>query len=142
MTRSLPSIAEAKAQAKRLRAELGTDGTEISHSRSLELVAQQLGFRDWNTLHAAIGNRPPEGFTAGGRVSGRYLGQPFDATIKAVHLLDGGWARLELDLDQAVDVVTFESFSNFRKRIRATVGPNGISQEHTSEGVPHLALDL
>ena len=142
MTGQLPTIAEAKTQAKRLREKLAADGTEISHSKALELVAQQHGLRDWNTLHAAIGNRPPEGFNAGGRVSGRYLGQPFHATIKAVHLLDGGWSRLELDLDKAVDVVSFESFSNFRKRIRATVGPTGTSQERTSAGVPHLALDI
>ncbi|WP_071673490.1 glyoxalase superfamily protein [Nioella nitratireducens] len=142
MTRSLPTLAEAKAQAKRLRVKLAEDGTEIGHARSLELVAHQLGFRDWNTLHAAIGNRPPEGFAVGGRIEGRYLGQPFAATVVGVESLSPGWFRLELDLDEAVDVVTFDSFSNFRKRIRGVVGPSGLSKERTSGGQPHLELEI
>lgn len=142
MTRSLPTLAEAKAQAKRLRVKLAEDGTEIGHARSLELVAHQLGFRDWNTLHAAIGNRPPDGFAVGGRIEGRYLGQPFAATVVGVESLSPGWFRLELDLDEAVDVVTFDSFSNFRKRIRGVVGPSGLSKERTSDGQPHLELEI
>ncbi len=142
MSANLPTLAEAKAQAKRLRSKLAEDGTEIGHARSLELLAHQLGFRDWNTLHAAIGNRPPEGFTVGGRVEGRYLGQPFAATVVGIEALSPGWFRLELDLDEAVDVVTFDSFSNFRKRIRGVVGPSGLSKERTSDGRPHLELDI
>lgn len=53
-----------------------------------------------------------------------------------------GWFRLVLDLDEAVDVVRFDSFSNYRKRIRAVIGPNGHSKERTSDGVPHVRLDL
>lgn len=141
MTRTLPSLPEAKAKAKTLRADLTKQGTEINHANALEMVAHQHGFADWNTFHAAIGNRPPDGWTVGGRVQGQYLSQPFEATVKAVEILRPGWFRLVLDLDEAVDVVTFDSFSNFRKRISASVGPEGTSRERTSNGVPHLQMD-
>jgi hypothetical protein len=142
MTRHLPTVAEAKAQAKRLRTRLAEEGQEIGHAQALEITAHQLGFRDWNTLHAAIGNGPPDGWTPGGRVAGSYLGQPFKATVVAVAALQPGWFRLELELDEAVDVVTFESFSNFRKRLRAVVGPSGHSKERTSNGEPQLKLEM
>ena len=60
MTRSptpLPALDGLKEQARRLRAALGSEGQTLSHSKALELVAAQHGFRDWNTLHAHIGNR-------------------------------------------------------------------------------------
>lgn len=137
-----PSLADAKAQAKRLRAGLLDGGADVTHGQALELVARQHGFRDWNTLHAAIGNRPPVAFSCGDRVRGHYLSQPFTATVKAVEEVQPGWFRLDLDLDAAVDVVTFDSFSNHRKRIKGTVGPSGRSRTRTSDGRPHLIIDL
>lgn len=142
MNARLPSIAEAKNQAKRLRTRLIAEGMETSHGKALELVAHQHGFRDWNTFHAAIGNRPPESFAPGGRVEGRYLSQPFKATVVAVDRLRPGWFRLELELDEPVDVVTFDSFSNFRTRIRGVIGPSGLSGERTSDGSPHLQIEI
>lgn len=41
-----------KQMAKRLRADLTARDVTISHSEALELVAHQLGARDWNTLSA------------------------------------------------------------------------------------------
>jgi catechol 2,3-dioxygenase-like lactoylglutathione lyase family enzyme len=38
-----------------LRSSLAEQGIEVTHSRALEMVATQLGFRDWNTLAAEIG---------------------------------------------------------------------------------------
>jgi len=142
MSQQLPTTAEAKDHAKRLRAQLDEQGTTISHANALELVAHQYGFGDWNAFHAAIGNRPPDGWFVGGRVQGTYLSQPFEATVIAVEILRPGWFRLTLDLDDAVDVVTFDSFSNFRKRITGVVGPGGTSRERTSDGVSHLKLDI
>lgn len=142
MSVQLPTANEAKEQAKRLRAQLSNQGTIVGHANALELVAHQHGFRDWNTFHAAIGNRPPEGWMLGGRVQGTYLSQPFKATVVAVRLLRPGWFRLSLDLDEAVDVVTFDSFSNYRKRVQCNVGPAGISREKTSNGEPHVKLDM
>ena len=58
MNGSLPSIDRLKTQAKRLRANLAKSGTDIAHGKALELLAHQHGFKDWNTLHAAVGNGP------------------------------------------------------------------------------------
>lgn len=138
MTLDLQSL---KAQARRLRSALEADGDFITHSDSLELVARQHGYRDWNTLHAAVGNRPPEPFTVGATISGRYLGQAFTAEILAVRkLADGARYELTLDLEDAVDVVTFDSFSNFRKRVSGLVNAAGVSDARTSDGRPHFEL--
>ncbi len=142
MTGPLPTLSAAKAEARALRAEHAAKGTPLPHSRALEVVARSYGFRDWNTCHAAIVAAHAKGaWQVGAKVSGRYLSQPFTATIRAVQEVQPGQTRLELDLDEAVDVVRFESFSNFRKRIRATVGRDGRTADITSDGMPHLVLD-
>jgi hypothetical protein len=46
---------DPKTMARLLRARLDAEGTEISHSHALELVASALGYRDWNTCAAAVG---------------------------------------------------------------------------------------
>ncbi|WP_291843042.1 glyoxalase superfamily protein [Maricaulis sp.] len=145
MTPTQPLSRDAlKAQARRLRKALEAEGNFISHSEALELLAHQLGYRDWNTLSAAAGNRPDTPLTVGGRVSGRYLGQAFQAEIIGLASIaggTGGW-RVSLALDEAVDVVKFDSFSAFRQRISGTVGRDGRSVAHTSDGTPHLQLSL
>ena len=142
MSDTLPTLSEAKEQAKALRADLASRGEPIGHARCLELVAHRHGFRDWNSFHAAIRDRTPAAFIPGGRVQGRYLSQPFTATVLSVEMLRPGWFRLALDLDEAVDVVRFDSFSNLRKRVTGTVGPAGVSRERTSDGRPHLEIDI
>jgi len=144
MSRSypLPALGELKQQAKRLRAGLAEDGDFISHGEALELIARQHGYRNWNTLHAAVGNRPPPPPVAvGARVRGRYLDQPFSGEVIGVERLSGERLRVTLAFDEAVDVVTFESFSAFRKRVSAVVGPDGVSPARTSNGRPHLAFE-
>ena len=142
MTRDLPTLGDAKKLAKLLRKRLAADGTEISHAQALERIAQNNGFRDWNGFHAAIVTERPNVWTAGDRVTGRYLAQPFVATVLFAEERPRGWFQLTLKLDEAVDVVRFESFSNLRKHVRVRVGPNGHSKEHTSDGTPHVELDL
>lgn len=140
----LPSLDALKDQAKRLRARFSEDGQAISHSRALELVAAQYGFRDWNTLHAVAGNRPPfDPWMLGARVRGHYLGQPFDAQVLGVQALTGqpGRHRMVLHFDEPVDVVTFDSFSAFRQRVHCTVDETGRTTEKTSNGRPHLELE-
>ena len=139
----LPSLPNLKDQAKRLRAKLEAQGEPISHSRALELIAAQHGFADWNTLHAAAGNRPGlERLMPGAKVTGAYLGQPFTALVVGVQTLTSaaGLVRVSLDLDEAVDVVTFDSFSSFRKRVYGVIGEDGFSREKTSNGRPQLQL--
>lgn len=140
----LPSIEALKDQAKRLRAKLAADGKAIGHSEALEALAHQYGYRDWNTLHAAVGNRPPVSPVAlGARVSGHYLGQPFEGTVLGVQILaTPDRFRLTLDFDAPVDVVTFDSFSNFRKRVTCVIDGKGATTEKTSNGQPHMRIKV
>lgn len=139
----LPALDALKAQARRLRKSLEAEGNFISHSEALELVARQYGHRDWNTLHAAAGNRRTVPLAVGSKVSGCYLGQTFSAEIIGLtRLNDGARYRVTLDLDAPVDVVRFASFSAWRKRVNGTIGRDGISAAKTSDGQPHLVLSL
>ncbi len=47
--------------ARRLRGAMEARGLAASHSDTLELVAAQLGYRDWNTTSAALGASPSGG---------------------------------------------------------------------------------
>ncbi|MDS1136555.1 glyoxalase superfamily protein [Nitratireductor indicus] len=141
MDRTLPSNEAAKALAKRLRLKLQEQGTCISHGQSLELVAHQYGFRDWNTFRAAISDRQAVDWKPGNRVRGAYLSHPFLAEIIAVEALQSGWFRLTLELDKPIDVVRSEDFSNLRKRVTGVIGPAGRSKEKTSDGFPHLIVE-
>ena len=137
----LPSLDALKQQAKRLRAGLDEDGDFLTHSESLELVARQYGYRDWNTLHAAVGNRPPApAFQLGSRVAGHYLGQAFTGEIVALRSLPPDHLRVALQFDEPVDVVTFESFAAFRSRIHAVINAEGVTLETTSNGAPQLSM--
>ncbi len=49
---------DAKAAARTLRADLAEQSITISHSTALELVAHQLGLRNWNTASAILDQRP------------------------------------------------------------------------------------
>ncbi|GBR10356.1 hypothetical protein GLI01_07400 [Gluconacetobacter liquefaciens] len=70
----------AKLMASTLRAGLAERGTAISHSESLEIVARQFGFRNWNILAARIAAarqqaapaRLPEGWFAAGTAPENY----------------------------------------------------------------------
>lgn len=142
---SVPTRAEAKAQAKALRRELARRGTEIGHAEALELVAQQHGARDWNTLHARLSDAgeagPAEPFRLGQRVRGRYLGQAFRGEITAIARAGSGRHRVTVRFDAPVDVVRFDSFSALRRQVNALVGADGRSPSRTSDGVPHLVLE-
>lgn len=139
----LPSLDVLKDQAKRLRDTLGRQGTEVNHSRALELIASQYGFRDWNTLMGVMGNRPNvRSYNIGDQVIGHYLGQMFTGTIVAVQTLTSahGRTRVTFDFDEPVDVITFESWSAFRKRVTCTLDEEGRTVEKTSNGRPHMVL--
>ncbi len=140
----LPPLDALKAQAKRLRAGLATNGTEINHAKSLELLARQYGYRDWNTIHAAVGNQPPScPVSIGEHVQGQYLGQAFAGEVIGVQVLtQAGRYRVIFNFDEAVDVVTFEGFSNFRKRVSCVIDQRGVTAEKTSDGRPQLRLQM
>ncbi len=133
---------QAKARARELRAELAAAGTPVSHSEALERVAAELGYRDWNTASARLSNEPEIPLQVGDRVGGTYLKQSFNGRVLAVRELAGGSAfEVTIDFDEPVDVVEFDSFSAFRKRVKATVSPGGISFAKTSDGVPHMVVE-
>lgn len=140
----LPSIETLKDQARRLRAELEGHGKNVSHSRSLELLARQHGYRDWNTLHAAAGNRSASMPVAlGQQVSGTYLGQHFSGKVLRVQsCTPTDRFRITILFDEPVDVVRFEGFSAFRRRVSCHINEDGKTTEKTSDGLPQLRLHL
>lgn len=50
----MQSVEQAKKMAKALRVSLKSRQIPISHAVALELVAQQLGYKDWNTAFALL----------------------------------------------------------------------------------------
>lgn len=138
-----------KQQAKRLRSVLAETGQPISHAQALEAVARQHGFRDWNTAVATAPIAPATPaqesnvlrLMPGERVQGLYMGQPFRGEVRSVNILSRDRLnRISIEFDEAVDVVTFESFSAFRKRVACQIGPDGISPQKRSDGTPHMRI--
>ncbi|MGH1482221.1 MAG: glyoxalase superfamily protein [Geminicoccales bacterium] len=140
----LPSIEALKNQARRLRAKLSSDGEPITHSNSLELLAHQYGYKDWNTLRAAVGNGPPScPANLGAKVRGEYLGQAFKGEVTDVQTLTSpDRFRVTLHFDEPVDVVTFGSFSNLWQRVSCIIDSSGKTTEKTSDGRPHMQLEI
>ncbi len=70
------------------------------------------------------------------------LNQPFAGKVLALAEAGGGLHKITIHFDEPVDVVTFESFSAFRQRINAQIDGSGVSPRKTSNGLPHLVLDI
>ncbi len=141
---SLPSINTAKTQAKRLRAELEDIDCSINHSKSLELVATLYGYKDWNTLNAAINNgQEVSPFSFEQRVTGQYLGHVFSGEIFGIRRLSTpGMYRVSVRFDEPIDVVASDSFSNFRTHVNCVIGTDGRAKDKTSDGKPVLVIDV
>ena len=135
----IPSRDVLKAQAKRLRADVRLQGTEMTHAAALETVAHQWGMRDWNTLAARADVQAVQ-WHPGQRVSGRYLGQPFAGVIKAASLASSGFWSLTLRFDEPVDVVESLHFTNLRQQVSTTVNAAGESPQKTSNGQPIMVV--
>lgn len=139
MTPTLPTTTALKAQARRLRTALAEQGRPVGHSAALELVAQSHGLRDWNTAAALSAGAAPH-WSLGQKVSGSYLGQPFTGQILGLQAKSAGRFGITIGFDTPVDTVRSPHFSNLRRRVSATVTPQGRTVEHTSDGTPHLQL--
>ncbi|KQN46953.1 glyoxalase [Serratia sp. Leaf50] len=75
------SIDQAKQMAKRLHASLTSRNQDLSYCAALELVAQQMGYRDWNTASAMLERQvTPPAIT-------------FDKTIPILRMFDETKAR-------------------------------------------------
>lgn len=140
----LPSIAVLKAQARRLRAKLEQDGTSITHSKSLELLAELNGLKNWNVLCAAATDDKPSYLTTiGTRVRGRYLSQQFEGEIVGIKALlsSPGRFRIALQFDNPVDVSTFAAISVLRQSVSCIIDASGTTIAKTSDGRPQLQLE-
>lgn len=79
----------------------------------------------------------------GDRVQGVFMGQRFQGhLVGIVPLAASQNYHIGIQLNQAIDVVTFESFSNFRRRLNCVVDKDGISTAKTSDDRPHMKLEL
>ncbi|NQY40973.1 MAG: hypothetical protein HRT80_12845 [Henriciella sp.] len=138
MTSHIYTRVQAKARARQLKAE---SGATMSLAAALEIVAKDMGFRDWNTASARLSNAPDTNWQVGERVSGQYLKRDFTGRIHGVRELQAGSGyEVTIHFDEPVDVVDWESFSAHRQRVKALVSPEGISWSKTSDGVPHLIV--
>ena len=135
------SLATLKKQAKILRQNMAAINQPISHSQSLEILAKQKGFKDWNILHAHVGNQPLPSFEVGQRVSGTYLGQNFTGQLLNVsRIVNTKRYGITVKFDEAVDVITFKGMSNWRTQVKLIVDEEGITKEQTSNGQPHMVI--
>lgn len=135
-----PSIQSLKSEAKALREERAKAGTPLTHGAALEAIARQHGYRDWNTASAALPDRIAIPVQVGQRVEGSYLGRPFTGLVVAMKLLaDMRHYEVTVAFDRPVNVSRFD-WPIERRRVTATVGLDGVSPAHTSDGEPHMRL--
>ena len=139
----IPPVSYLKYKAKLLRKEQEEIGCAMSHSSALERIAHSYGHRDWNSLVAVAANSKHL-VMSGQRVKGTYLGQKFTGVVKAIDELVGGEEKFKVTIifDEPVDVVTFDSFSNLRKQVSCVLSSHAATLEKTSDGAPHMRLDL
>ena len=131
-----------KAEARVLREVRANEGVAITHSQALEQTAKAHGYRDWNTAVASLPQPVACPVALGDHVSGTYLKQRFTGRVIATSIMPGeSLYKITIEFDEPVDVVTFDSFSAFRKRVTARVDAYGVSPEATSDGQPHMRLD-
>ena len=135
-----PSIQTLKSEAKALREERVRDGAPINHGQALEEVARRHGYRDWNTASATLPDRVAIPVQVGQRVKGTYLSRPFSGLVVAMKLLaDMQHYEVTVKFDRPVNVSKF-SWPIERQRVTATVGLDGVSLAHTSDGEPHMRV--
>ncbi len=112
------SIQKARQMAKTLRASLHGHNQEVSHSTALELVARQLGYRDWNTASATL-------------VEENTQSVAFDKAIPILRIFDEAKAR-EFYLDFLGFSVEFEHRFEADLPLYLGISRNGL-QLHLSE---------
>lgn len=141
-TPRLPSLEVVKRHAKRLRAALEETTVTLSHAESLEMIARQWGFSDWNTLCAMIKKQnSPSRLKIGDDISGEYLGQVFHAMIvDLVPLADEEIYIITLAFDKPLTVSNAHTNENLQNRITCTIGPGGKTVEKQACGAPVLQI--
>jgi hypothetical protein len=136
-----PSIQTLKSEARSLREDRARAGTPLTQSAALEEVARRHGYHDWNTASATLPERVVIPVQVGQRVTGTYLSRPFAGLVMAMKLLsDMRHYEVTVRFDKPVNVSKFASMVHNRQRVTATVGIDGVSPAHTSDGEPHMRV--
>ncbi len=136
-----PSIQTLKSEARALRDERALAGTPLGQGQALEEIARRHGYRDWNTASAALPERVNIPLQVGQRVRGTYLSRPFTGLLIGMQLLsDMQHYEVTVKFAKPVNVSKFASMVHNRQRVRATIGLDGISAAHTSDGEPHMRI--
>jgi Glyoxalase superfamily protein/ClpX C4-type zinc finger len=86
---------DAKVMAKSLRDSLAAKNVSLSHSECIEIVAQQFGFANWNTLAAKLITP----IAAPDQVSCSFCGK-LQHDVRS--LVEGGCARARRSLESCV----------------------------------------
>lgn len=126
----MSTIEHAKQMAKSLRASLEARNQPVTHSTALELVAQQLGYKDWNTASALL---PPESSVP--RVT-------FDKAIPILRMFDETKAR-EFYLDFLGFSVEFEHRFEAHLPLYLGIDRDGLQlhlSEHHGDASPGATL--
>ena len=124
------TIEQAKHMAKRLRTSLSACNYEIPHSAALELVSQQLGYKDWNTASALLAHDTS------------HPGVTFDKPIPILRMFDETKAR-EFYLDFLGFSVEFEHRFEPGMPLYLGISRNGLElhlSEHHGDASPGATL--
>ncbi|WP_339545892.1 glyoxalase superfamily protein [Pseudomonas sp. RA_35y_Pfl2_P32] len=124
------SILKAKLMAKHLRASLEQRNQAVSHSTALELVAQQLGYKDWNTASAMLPEENPQPAVT------------FDKAIPILRMFDEAKAR-EFYLDFLGFSVEFEHRFEADLPLYLGISRNGLHlhlSEHHGDASPGATI--
>lgn len=120
------SVEHAKKMAKALRTSLGSHSSSITHAAALEIVAHQLGYKDWNTAAALLPreNKPSA--------------IQFDSAIPILRMFDERKAR-EFYLDFLGFQVEFEHRFEINLPLYMGIHRSGLRlhlSEHHGDGAP------
>jgi hypothetical protein len=129
-----------KTEARTWRGQCQAMGESVTHGAALEAVARRHGFRDWNTACALLPERDPTPLAPGDRVTGTYLGHPFEGVLLAATLLGAGQSRVTVLFDAPVNVTAGSPYAHLRWRVTATLDADGTSPARTGNGEPHMRL--
>ncbi|ROP62630.1 hypothetical protein EDF81_1132 [Enterobacter sp. BIGb0383] len=113
------SIEQAKLMASKLRTSLESCDVTLSHSSALEIVSQQLGFKDWNTASAKLTPQPADSVVS------------FEKSIPILRMFNERKAR-EFYLDFLGFTVEFEHRFEADLPLYMGIDRNGL-QIHLSE---------
>lgn len=143
MTISTLTLENLKIQARRMRDHFAEKNIDISHSATLEVLAKQHGFKDWNVLSAILKRRLEKDIwpELDDRIKGIYLGHNFTGRVTKIQITkQENSRRYTLLFDNPVDVVTSAHFSNSRRQINCFLDQSLKSVDH--KGRPDNIVQL